>query len=313
MANIGYIQVTRQCNQRCRFCSNPETDYNLEIDEARAMVNNLVALGYYGVIFTGGEPTLSPILPEMLSYARQKGLQTRIITNGQRIADQGFLNELIEAGLNHVNISIHTHHGKLQDFLTDNPGSMARIEQALKNLGRAGITIDVNTVINRYNANHLDAIVHWIIDRFPFIWHFVWNNLDTTMGRVSENTDTIPGLTDFEISLHRAMNYLHRKGRTFRVERVPLCYMTEYAFCSTETRKIVKEEERIVHFLDDKGAVRQTQWHHVKGDCCSLCRLNAICAGIFDPSGQADLEAIYPVFVSPDEVIEAVHRDIDHS
>ena len=46
------------------------------------------------------------------------------------------------------------------------------------------------------------------------------------------------------------MRFLHKEGRTFRVERVPLCYMTEFAHCSTETRKIVKGEERVGDKLD---------------------------------------------------------------
>ena len=29
MANIGYMQVVRHCNQYCRFCSNPATGWML--------------------------------------------------------------------------------------------------------------------------------------------------------------------------------------------------------------------------------------------------------------------------------------------
>jgi hypothetical protein len=38
-------------------------------------------------------------------------------------------------------------------------------------------------------------------------------------------------------SLHRALKLLHQSGRTFRVEKVPLCYMGDFAWASTETRK----------------------------------------------------------------------------
>ena len=55
------------------------------------------------------------------------------------------------------------------------------------------------------------------------------------------------------VSLELAMEYLHATGRTFRAERVPLCYMKRFAWASTETRKIVKEEERCISFLTKKG------------------------------------------------------------
>src|SRR5205085_3569188 len=159
-------------------------------------------------------------------------------------------------------------------FLTGVKGSHRLAMQALENLGAAGATVNINTVINMFNADHLDENVRAFTGRFPFIRHFVWNNLDPSMGRAETNRDTAHRLADFELSLARAMRFLHSTGRTFRVERVPLCYMTEFAHASTETRKIVKSEERIVHFLDEKGTVRQTSFVHPKAESCKHCTLN---------------------------------------
>jgi hypothetical protein len=79
------------------------------------------------------------------------------------------------------------------------------------------------------------------------------------------------------------MSYLESTGRTSRVERVPLCYMRWFEHFSTETRKIVKDEERIVHFLDEREIVKQkSEWFiHDKWTECESCDLNAICAGIW--------------------------------
>jgi MoaA/NifB/PqqE/SkfB family radical SAM enzyme len=182
---------------------------------------------------------------------------------------------------------------------------------ALENLGRAGATVNINTVINKVNADHLDENVRFFVSRFPFIRHFVWNNLDPSMGRAETNRDTAHRLADFELSLARAMRFLHKGGRTFRVERVPLCYMTEFAHCSTETRKIVKGEERIVHFLDEKGTVRQTDFVHAKSDACKVCSLNDVCGGLFELGEHYDLGELYPVFVPADEIVRKVRADVD--
>jgi hypothetical protein len=109
----------------------------------------------------------------------------------------------------------------------------------------------------------------------------------------------------------RALSMLHRSGRTFRVERVPLCYMVEFAWASTETRKIVKEEERIVHFLDEKGMVRQTSWSHGKATVCKVCRLEHICAGLFEMDKYYKSEELYPVFVEPDPIVDRILADKD--
>lgn len=306
MANIGYMQVVRHCNQYCRFCSNPATGWMLDLPTAEREIDDFVARGYFGIILTGGEPSLSDLIPEITRYAVGRGLHVRMITNGSRLATPGLAEAYVAAGLRHFHVSIHSCREELEDFLTGVKGSFALAMRALGELGAAGATVNINTVINRFNADHLDENVRHFTGRFPFLQHFVWNNLDPSMGRAETNRDTAHRLADFELSLARAMRFLHRTGRTFRVERVPLCYMTEFADCSTETRKIVKGEERIVHFLDDKGTVRQTDFRHPKSEACRSCSLDEICGGLFELGDHYDLGELYPVFVDKDEIVRKI-------
>ena len=310
MANIGYIQMVRHCNQDCGFCSNPETPFFYELEQIRQIVDDFVARDYFGVILTGGEPTLSPILAESIAYARERGLHVRMITNGQKLADRDYTHRLADAGLQHLHISIHSHKHKLEDFLTGTPGSLRWATEALDHLSETEVTVNVNTVINAYNADHLHENIAWFIERWPFIHHFVWNNLDPSIGRGSTNAYFTAKLKDFEYSLGEAMRLLAVGGRTFRVERVPLCYMTDFAHCSTETRKIVKSEERIVHFLDNKGTVRQTEWGHLYADCCERCSVRAICAGLFDRGKAYDPAELSPIFVDARAIVERIVADL---
>lgn len=311
MANIGYMQIVRYCNQYCRFCSNPSSGWILDLETAKRQVDDFVERGYFGIILTGGEPSLSEIVPEITRYAVSRGLHVRMITNGSQLATPGLAEAYVEAGLRHFHVSIHSCREPLEDFLTGVPGSFRLAVDALANLGRVGATVNINTVINKFNADHLDENVRFFTTVFPFIRHFVWNNLDPSMGRAETNRDTAHRLADFELSLARAMRYLHATGRTFRVERVPLCYMTEFAHFSTETRKIVKKEERIVHFLDEKGTVRQTDFVHPKADVCQVCTLNEICGGLFELGDHYDLGELHPVFVDPRPIVERVLADAE--
>jgi hypothetical protein len=85
--------------------------------------------------------------------------------------------------------------------------------------------------------------------------------------------------------------------------------MTDFAWASTETRKIVKGEERIVHFLDAKQTVRQTSWEHIYADACDACSLRTICGGLFDRGNAYDPAELYPVFVSRDAIVESIIKD----
>ena len=239
MANIGYIQIIRDCNQECRFCSNPANKRIRTFKETKRFIDDLINLGYDGIIFTGGEPTLYEDLGKILKYCKKKKINSRIITNGQKLADFSYLRYLYDSGLEHINISVYSVNPKIQSFLTNNKDSLDNVIKALKNLNRVKtITVDINTVINKYNAGHLSDNVKFFVKNYSFITHFVWNNLDPLMNRASKNKDTIPRLNDFELELNRSMQYLHRNGKTFRVERVPLCYMADFSEFSTETRKM---------------------------------------------------------------------------
>jgi MoaA/NifB/PqqE/SkfB family radical SAM enzyme len=310
VANIGYIQVVRHCNHFCGFCSNPTTPYVHTFESMKLLVDDFVERDYFGVILTGGEPTLHPELPRICRYARERGLHVRMITNGTRLADDDFAREMAEAGLQLVHVSIYSVRPEVEARLRGMDGTLERAFAALAAAHRHGIEVNVNCVINKLNADHLDDNVRWFLEHHPYVGHFIWNNLDPSMGRAEVNqAEFTPRLADFELSLQRAMALLHKSGRSFRVEKVPLCYMTEFAWASTETRKIVKGEERIVHFLDAKQTVRQTSWGHIYADACDHCSLRTICGGLFDRGGGYDPAELSPVFVSRDAVVQAILSD----
>jgi MoaA/NifB/PqqE/SkfB family radical SAM enzyme len=309
MANLGYIQITRVCDQECVFCSNPANQRLIKAEEAKKIVDKYKKSGYDGIIWTGGEPTLYPFLAELIAYAKKKKISSRLITNGQMTADFKYSKSLVDAGLGSVHVSLHSHIPSVQNYLSSNKRSFANIVKTIENLKKLGVETQIITVINKKNAGHLSRTVEWIIKKFPHIRHFVWNNIDPLMNRASENSFIIPRLNDFELELKKAMDILCASGGTFRVERVPLCYMADYAECSTETRKIVKEEERSVHFLDKKGLVRQTDWQHGKTDCCKVCLVNKICAGLWQMDKYYSSKELYPLFIDPKKIISKIKKE----
>ena len=306
MANLGYLQLTRGCLQNCVFCSNPPTGRELDEAGVRREIDQLVDLGYDGVILTGGEPSMSPLLLPALEHAARRGLYSRMITNGQRLASARFFRRCVDAGLTHIHVSLHSYRPEVHDYVTRYPGAWDALVGCLALVPEMGITSDINTVINTYNSDHLHETVMWVCDRFPFVRHFVWNNMDPDGNNAEENPDCIPRHHEFQLSLELAMTFLQANGRTFRAERVPLCYMPRFAWASTETRKIIKEEERCIRFLDDKGFVRQLEFLHGKGDACDVCRFDPICAGMFSMARSYDERELTPVFEDPEPVIRAV-------
>ncbi|MDY0000046.1 MAG: radical SAM protein [Polyangia bacterium] len=317
MANLGYIQVTRECNQRCLFCSNPPSGRLASLAQLKTQAEDLATRGCDGIILTGGEPTLFPELPALVSHVASLGLPPRIITNGQRLSDGQLLDELLEAGLAYVHLSLYSVRPELQDRLSGNPGGFDRAQKTLERLGErvtrtrsvGPLVVDLNVVISRPTAGLVHEVAAFVTERLPFVRHVVFNNLDPSTDRVAANPDLVPRLFELELGLHRALGLLEAKGRSFRVERVPLCYLPDYEHVSTETRKIVKEEHRLIHFLDDKRLVCQqgrASWERGKAEACASCRLDPICAGLDSMDRHYSSAELAPVFLDPAPIVKRI-------
>ncbi|NTW27400.1 MAG: radical SAM protein [Candidatus Moranbacteria bacterium] len=307
MAKLGYIQVTRQCNQKCIICSNPPTEQLLSLLAAKRKVDEIKNEGGEGIIITGGEPTLYKYLPELIAYAYKEGIFPRIITNGQKLASWRYAKALNAAGLRHLHVSIYSCRDDVQAAISQNADSLKNITKALDNLKRLGdMTVNMNIAISKLNAGHLSETVSWVVEKYPMVQHFVFNNLDPHMNRASENPEVVPRMHDFELELHKSLNFLEKNGKTFRVERVPLCYLAGFEFASTETRKIVKKEARTVYFLDTKEKLTQSTWESEKAPWCNACELNDICAGLFGWGRFYSIEELSPVFIDKNEIIKKI-------
>jgi len=309
MANIWYIQVNRHCNNACHFCSNPSNGNNISYDRGIELLDDFIKRGYHWVIFTWWEPTLSPDLSKWISYSKKIGLWNRMISNGMMTSNKDFVHKLADSGLELIHFSVYSCHEKIHDFLTDTPGSWKKLMMSITNALNSWIRVQINTVINHYNETHLDKTVQFLTKLFPPISHFVWNNLDPEMMRKTDTArSTLPNFDRFKPSLNAALSFLESQNKTFRVEKMPLCYMPWFEYCSTETRKLVKDEERIVHFLDFREMIHETQWEHEKLDKCKSCDLNNICSWIYEHNKFYDFVDVYPQKRTKQEKLDIINK-----
>jgi GTP 3',8-cyclase len=105
------ISVTPRCNFHCAYCdpltdSHPEPKGVLSVQDVDNFVRASALLGLDAARFTGGEPLLRKELPQMMENAKNTpGIHDiAITTNGTLFRRRH--KELLEAGLNRVNISI---------------------------------------------------------------------------------------------------------------------------------------------------------------------------------------------------------------
>jgi MoaA/NifB/PqqE/SkfB family radical SAM enzyme len=286
----AYIQITRKCNNECVFCSNPQFEKEISLAEAKKSIDALCAEGVTEMFLTGGEPTTSPHLFEIIRYLRERQVTPRMITNGVELSNMALAKRIYAAGIRSINLSFHSHLENTADLLSGKPGHFQKQLMGIHNALRVGFDININTTINAENYDHLPELVTFIAKAFPHIGHFVFNFLDPGMAdgnlhsRAHDNPWVVAKFPLVRPFLANMVKRLKKYHKTFRIERVPLCCMKGFEEYSTETRKIVKEELYMCSFIEkesvNKIRVVNPYQGRIKLPCCEKCILDMICAGI---------------------------------
>jgi organic radical activating enzyme len=97
------VEPTYRCNLECPLCFTHRHGEDLTIGEIAAGID-----GHQGrvVSISGGEPTLRDDLPEIVRLVARRNIPL-LATNGLRLADRAYVDELRRAGLRHVTFSFN--------------------------------------------------------------------------------------------------------------------------------------------------------------------------------------------------------------
>lgn len=158
------LAITYRCNNDCAHCYNARTrNYpELSTTEWKKVIDKLWEIRIPHVVFTGGEPTLRNDLPELVAYADQKGMVTGINTNGTRLGDQSFLNSLVEAGLDHVQITLESHDAQIHDQMVRSTGAWQKTLAGLRNVVNSKLYMMTNTTLLNNNAGALRETLEFL-------------------------------------------------------------------------------------------------------------------------------------------------------
>ena len=80
-----YVNLTSKCNLRCKHCFGSysvENKDDMNFNELKRVVNNLIKSKVFFINISGGEPTQSPYFKEFISYLSKKGIHFILTTNG---------------------------------------------------------------------------------------------------------------------------------------------------------------------------------------------------------------------------------------
>lgn len=158
------LALSYACNNDCAHCYNEPGRRrmpSLSVEDWRAALDRLWAIGVPYIIFTGGEPTLHPGLPDLVAHAEGLGQVCGMNTNGRRLSDRDFAHELVAAGLDHVQITLASHRREQHNAIV-RAEAFDETVTGIRNALAAGLHTITNTTLTADNMDEAEAIVDFV-------------------------------------------------------------------------------------------------------------------------------------------------------
>ncbi len=157
------IALTYRCNNDCRHCYNArERSFpELSTEQWKKVLDIIWSLGIPHVVFTGGEPTLREDLPELIAHAEKNGQITGLNTNGRRMSDPAYVKKLVDAGLDHVQITLESNDENIHNAMV-NAKAYEQTVAGIKNALSSSLFVMTNTTMLQNNIESIPATLDFL-------------------------------------------------------------------------------------------------------------------------------------------------------
>src|SRR6266540_4096932 len=144
-----WLEITQRCQLECMHCyasSGPTRTHGTMTNEMWIrVIDQAAAAGVRSLKFIGGEPTLHPWLPELVTHTVSRGLRVSIYSNLLRIP-AGVWQVLTLPGVE-LETSYYSDGAEQHDAITGRPGSYRRTMSTIGEARDRGIPVRAGMVV----------------------------------------------------------------------------------------------------------------------------------------------------------------------
>lgn len=250
---VVFWEITKACALACRHCraeAQPKR-HPLELDtrEGLGVVDELARFEPKPIlVISGGDPLMRRDLFEVAEYSASQGLRTSLSPSVTALVTPVNLSRAYRAGVRHISFSLDGATPEVHDGFRGVAGSYDRTLRAVTLAQEAGLTVQINTTVSRWNVAQLDAIaqivgrsgaVLWDVfflvptgraqaDEMLSAWEHeaVFNWLYDLGQRVSFRTKTTLGQHYRRVALQRAGTSAARSGGASSNDGKGVCFIS---------------------------------------------------------------------------------------
>jgi radical SAM protein with 4Fe4S-binding SPASM domain len=154
------IELTPKCNFKCIHCylddKRTEND-EMSTSQIKSVIDILSDAGMLMLTLTGGEPLLRKDFKELYIYARKKGMQVEVFTNGF-LLDEELLRIFRDYPPLELDISLYGSTDEKYEEITGVKGAFTKVRDNIKLFKDNGISISLKSPIMSNLADDLDGM-----------------------------------------------------------------------------------------------------------------------------------------------------------
>jgi AdoMet-dependent heme synthase len=155
-------ELTRACQLKCLHC-RAEAQYRrdpreLTFEEGKNLIDQIQEMNNPMLVFTGGDPLMREDVFDIAKYAIDKGVRVSMTPSATPNVTKEAIEKAKEIGLARWAFSLDGPTAEIHDHFRGTAGSFDLTMERIKYLHEVGLPIQINTVISRYNYDHLDEM-----------------------------------------------------------------------------------------------------------------------------------------------------------
>ena len=273
--------LTEKCSCKCIMCPQPPKnkdtiDYvDIAIRSVKLMNGNIKELG-----ITGGEPTivwsgLLDVIKTCKQYIPNTNIQ--LLTNARIFKDYEKAKNLADAAGErlYVGVPLYADYDDLHDKIVGRKGSFWDTLDGIYNLERAGVFIELRTVITKMNYMRLPQFAEFIYRSMPFVGHIALMALEP-IGWADKNIEEIwIDPIDYSSEIENAVKILWQRDMNISLYNYQLCLIPKHLW----------------HFYRKSIS----EWKIIYKEECEQCSVKQDCGGFFFSTRKIKYKGINPI------------------
>jgi radical SAM protein len=168
-------EVTRACQLKCVHCRadaqlTPDPR-ELTHEEGINLIDQIYEMDNPMLVFSGGDCMMREDLFDLADYAVKKGMRVSMTPSATPNVTKEKMQRAKEVGLSRWGLSLDAPTAEIHDKFRGVPGSFDLTIEKIKYLNELGMPLQINTVISRYNYDHLEQMSKLVEELGAVMWY----------------------------------------------------------------------------------------------------------------------------------------------